>query len=144
MERKELKPTDIIQCVRCGKSEFVGNAGLWNVVYDAGVATCFICPDCQTQDEFLEAEVNDSLTDYSKTIKVHNLDELLDHFRPQWRKALEAIASGEVELGNQQFAECLERFRKGFNALNRYNFDAQLRNTGEAFELLKELGEFPR
>lgn len=144
MNLRELKPTSIINCVRCGKPEFVGNAKLWNVVYDAGVPTCFICPECQTQDEFLEAEVNEALTDYSKCVEVHDIDELLDLFRPKWQEALETIANGEVERGNNMLAEYLERFRKGANALNRYNFDAQIENIGEAFAVLQELGELPR
>lgn len=144
MERRELRPTDRVKCLRCGKTEVVAKADYWNAVFDEGVITGFLCPDCQTQDEWLEAEVNEALTDFSKAIEVHNIDELLDLFRPLWKEALETIANGEVERGNNMLAEYLERFRKGANALNRYNFDAQLENIGEAYAVLQELGELPR
>lgn len=144
MEFRKLGPTDRVKCLRCGKTEVVAKADYWNAVFDEGVITGFLCPDCQTQDEWLEAEVNEAVTDYSKVVEVHNLDELLDLFRPQLQEALKTIANGDVEGGNRQLAECLERFRKGANALNRYNFDAQLENIGEAYAVLQELGELPK
>ena len=144
MEFRKLGPTDRVKCLRCGKTEVAAKAKYWNAVFDEGVITAFLCPDCQTQDEWLEAEVNEAVTDYSKVVEVHNLDELLDLFRPQRQEALETIANGEVERGNNMLAEYLERFRKAFNALNRYNFDAQLENIGEAYAVLQELGEFPK
>ena len=83
MKRGALRPTDRVKCSRCGKTEVVAKADYWNVVFDKGVPTGFLCPDCQTQDEWLEAEVNEATTDYSKVIGVHSLDELLDLFRPR-------------------------------------------------------------
>ena len=142
MNLKELKPTTIIKCVRCGKAEFVGNAKLWNVDFNKGVPTCFICPDCQTQEEFIEAEVNEATTDYTKATVIHNLDELLEHFRPLWRKALKTIARGKVERGNAELNDCLEKFRQAFNSMFRY--DAQLNNVEETFLFLQEYGEFPQ
>ncbi len=144
MNLSELTPTSMIKCARCGKPEFVGNAKLWNVAFDTGVPTCFICPDCQTREEFLEAEVNEATMDYSNARAISSMDELLEYFRPKWNKALRTIARGKVKRGNAEFRECLEKFRKAFNALNRHNFNAQLNNVDEAFHFLQQHGEFPK
>lgn len=132
-----------VKCARCGKTESANNAKLWNAVFDKGVLTHYLCPDCQTQEEFLEAEVNEALTDYSKARAISSFDELIGSFRPHWHEALEIIARGETERGNEQLRVYLERFRVAFNSMYRNHKDVQLTDIGEAFALLQEVGEFP-
>ena len=64
----ELTPSTLITCDRCGKSEFLAFAAeqQWNYTADKGHIVGFLCHDCQTDEEDLEAQVNESLIDYSR------------------------------------------------------------------------------
>ena len=37
----------------------------WNVIVEFGIVTGLLCPDCQTAEENLEAEVNHATFDYT-------------------------------------------------------------------------------
>ena len=144
MKTRKLKAHDLIKCDRCGKVEFAGTAEKWNAVFGKGIITGFLCPDCQTDEEDLEAQVNEAVIDYSKTVTVSTIPELLDLFRPLWGEALRIIANGEAERGNALLDEYIARFRKGFNYMNRHNLHAQLADDEEARALLCDLKELPR
>ena len=143
MSKKRLEPYDLVECLRCGKTEFAGNADNWNAVFDAGVIVAFLCPDCQTDEENIEAQVNEATIDYSKMKIVSTLDELMELLRPRFDEALETIAAGDTERGNAMFRDCLERFRKAWNAGNRHNLDMQLYSVEDAYAVLVRLGELP-
>jgi transcription elongation factor Elf1 len=51
------------QCSRCG-SFSLRTIERWNAIYKAGVLVGVLCPDCQTVEENLEAEINFATTDY--------------------------------------------------------------------------------
>ena len=54
------------KCSRC-RRRFRMNAAdndLWNVVFKDGRVTGYLCPDCQTDAEDLEAQVNEATLDY--------------------------------------------------------------------------------
>ncbi|RFZ42681.1 hypothetical protein MSS4_04646 [Mycobacterium marinum] len=51
------------RCTRCGKRH--RNQPDWNVTYIAGLEAGLLCPDCQTAEEHVEAEVNLATEDYS-------------------------------------------------------------------------------
>lgn len=140
----KVSPYEIIDCMRCGKSEFVGNAEGWNTVFDKGVIVGHICPGCQTDEEDIEAQVNEALTDYSNVKAVRNLDDLLNLFRPLWVGDLRIIANGETERGNNLLSEHLERFMNGYNALFRDDPDNQIKDIKAAYSKLVELGELPK
>lgn len=55
-----------IKCNRCRRR--MRREDGWNVVYDMGVVTGHLCPDCQTPDENAEAVINESTLDYSKMV----------------------------------------------------------------------------
>lgn len=138
-----LNAHDLIECARCGKTEFLGMAEGWNVIFDKGTITGHLCPDCQTDEESIEAEVNAVFTDYSTLRTVGSLEELLDMLRPQFEESMRTIADGDVEKGNELFREYLEQFKDIANAMQRNNPDFYLANTDEAFLFLQELGEIP-
>lgn len=64
----DIKPSTLIECERCGKVEFAGmaTAQKWNVTVKDGIISGFLCHECQTDEEDIEAQVNESLIDYSK------------------------------------------------------------------------------
>lgn len=139
-----MRDSELVECARCGKVEFAGNADRWNVVFNMGRVAGFLCPDCQTAEEDIEAQVNEATTDYSKTFTVSSLPELLEIFRPLLVEALQVIADGETERGNALFGECLESFRKGYNALHNDEIGVLLANKKEAYDLLVSIGELPQ
>ena len=143
IETRRLQPHDIVECARCGKIEFAGNAEGWNTVFDMGVIAGFLCPECQTPEEDLEAQVNEATIDYSKTKAISTFDDLFAMFRPRWREALRVIAGGDAERGNAQLWDEVEKFRKAWNGMNRYNLDAQLSDAQEAYMNLVDMGELP-
>lgn len=57
-----------VKCSRCGRRFRMGaqDAPYWNAVFHDGIMTGALCPDCQTDAEDLEAQVNDAVFDYSK------------------------------------------------------------------------------
>ena len=140
----KLKPHDLITCGRCGKTEYVGNAEGWNTVFDKGVITGHLCPNCQTTEEDIEAQVNEALIDYSKTKTISTLDELIDITEPPLREALELIANGEVRRGNDLMWERVGEFRKAFNSMYRNApKDKLLKDDQEAYSMLAEIGLLP-
>ena len=139
-----MRDSELVECARCGKVEFAGNADGWNVVFNMGRVAGFLCPDCQTAEEDIEAQVNEATIDYSKTAAVNSLTGLLELFRPLWAEALQIIADGETERGNTLFSERLESFRKGFNALHNDEIGVLLANEKEAYDLLVSIGELPQ
>jgi hypothetical protein len=56
-----------IECKRCARELHRADqdADRWNTEYQRGRQVGFICPDCQTDVEDLEAEVNLATTDYT-------------------------------------------------------------------------------
>ena len=54
----------VIKCDRCGR-RYRGH-GEWNIVLSQGIATGFLCPDCQTPEENAEAVINEATVDYSR------------------------------------------------------------------------------
>lgn len=69
LKKMQLTPTTLIECDRCGKAAFLAEAAeqQWNIVAAKGYVTGFLCHECQTDAEDLEAQVNESLLDYTKT-----------------------------------------------------------------------------
>jgi hypothetical protein len=57
------------KCYRCGK-RYRGH-GNWNVDFIAGLKVGILCPDCQTSEEHIAAEVNLATEDYSGLQDVH-------------------------------------------------------------------------
>lgn len=62
-EKVAAMGTTVVRCDRCGRR--MGNGEDWNVAFSVGNAAGYLCPDCQTNDESLEAQVDEVLTDYS-------------------------------------------------------------------------------
>lgn len=60
--RRHMTRNSVIDCQRCGKSEFLGIAAEqgWNVELKDGAVDYFLCPNCQTEAEHLEAHINES------------------------------------------------------------------------------------
>lgn len=147
---KSLQPHDLVTCMRCGKMEFVGNADKWNIEIRKGVPVGAICPDCQTQEEFVEAEVNDALVDYSKMYLLNTPEEAMEALRPFRDKALEAIASGAVEDGDQLFRRYLQNYMNIHNAMLRQaDSSIEVENLfipdiETAFAVLAAFGEIPQ
>jgi hypothetical protein len=50
-------------CSRCGRRPRDDTG--WNVALEDGYAVGFICPECQTAEESVQAELNDAILDYS-------------------------------------------------------------------------------
>lgn len=65
--KRHMTRSSVIDCQRCGKSEFFGVAAEqgWNFEAKDGAIAFFLCPDCQTEAEFLEAQANGATLDYS-------------------------------------------------------------------------------
>ena len=61
-----LTPDTVIECHRCGKSSTLadGAADNWNIEARRGVCVGFLCPECQTDEESIEAEVNAATIEY--------------------------------------------------------------------------------
>lgn len=55
----------VVKCSRCGKR--MRRMDGWNAVFKNGSAVAFVCPDCQTEAESIEAEVNAATLDYQLT-----------------------------------------------------------------------------
>jgi len=55
-----------VKCKRCGKRSTLEQAAAqnWNTVFDRGRATGYLCHECQTPAENLEAEVNHATIEY--------------------------------------------------------------------------------
>ena len=138
-----MSPYDIIECMRCGRSELAGNAENWNTVFDQGAIVGHVCPDCQTDEEDIEAQVNDALMGYSKLKLVRTLGELIDSFHPLWVEALQIIAAGEEERGSALLREYLERFRKCWNGMNWNSAAMQLEDLEETYLNFVDIGELP-
>lgn len=59
----------IIKCTRCRRR--MRREDGWNCTFNAGRPTGeFLCPDCQTPEESIEAKVNEATLDYSSAITV--------------------------------------------------------------------------
>jgi hypothetical protein len=56
---------DLKHCHRCGR-RYRNDRGDWNVQMRHGIALWILCPDCQTDAEDLEAQVNLAATDYRR------------------------------------------------------------------------------
>lgn len=55
-----------IKCSRCNRTiRNENDLAAWNVVFDRGTLTGYLCPDCQTEDENLEARFKEITIDYS-------------------------------------------------------------------------------
>ena len=53
-------------CDRCGRrARSLARMHDWNVIVEFGSVTGLLCPDCQTAEENLEAEVNHATLDYT-------------------------------------------------------------------------------
>ncbi|KFI55256.1 hypothetical protein [Bifidobacterium callitrichos] len=57
----------VVKCSRCRRRfrENAADAAQWNVVFKAGRVTGYLCPDCQSDEERLEAQVNEATLDYA-------------------------------------------------------------------------------
>lgn len=64
-----------ITCNRCQKR--YRNEGEWNTVFHAGRIAGYVCPDCQTAEEHVEAVVNETLTDYDASEEIIGVTEAL-------------------------------------------------------------------
>lgn len=53
-----------VRCSRCHRR--CVNDKDWNTMWKQGVLVGFVCPDCQTPEESLEARVNQSVYDYDR------------------------------------------------------------------------------
>ncbi|MBU3750611.1 MAG: hypothetical protein FGM52_09185 [Mycobacterium sp.] len=51
-----MKKPNVIKCCRCRKR--CRNSDRWNVEFVAGLEVGYLCPNCQTDEEHLGAEVN--------------------------------------------------------------------------------------
>ena len=60
--RKLAKAQHRSHCIRCRQPEVPGQ---WNVRYKQGLEVGLVCPDCQTDEESLGADVSEALIDYS-------------------------------------------------------------------------------
>jgi hypothetical protein len=60
----------VVMCKRCTATTFLDKpkAG-WNMVYDKGYLTGYLCPGCQSPEENAEAEINEA------TVKPTGMDE---------------------------------------------------------------------
>jgi hypothetical protein len=63
----------LIKCMRCERIEAADTPATngWNIVYDEGRPTGVICPDYQTPEENMEAEVNAATLDYGTDEQGH-------------------------------------------------------------------------
>lgn len=62
------------QCKRCGK-RMPSNPDWskdWNITWVASYATGYVCPDCQTDDEDLEAQVRDEVDPPLEVIHIND------------------------------------------------------------------------
>ncbi|MEE8727436.1 MAG: hypothetical protein SOI04_07885 [Bifidobacterium thermacidophilum] len=57
-----------LKCGKCGRRfrERAFDAECWNVTLHAGIITQVLCPDCQTPEQDMEAQVNEAMLDYSR------------------------------------------------------------------------------
>lgn len=58
-----------VRCSRCGRllrDAPCVDALRWNVDAQNGCAVGFVCPDCQTDAEDVEAQANEAVLDYSR------------------------------------------------------------------------------
>lgn len=58
-----------IECYRCGKRCNIGSAVEWNIEYVAGLELGAVCPDCQSAEEDIEAQVNEAM---GTTQRIHD------------------------------------------------------------------------
>lgn len=58
-----------IECGRCGRRERLERAARanWNAVFSNGVCTGYVCPECQTAEEWTGAEADARTLDYGMT-----------------------------------------------------------------------------
>lgn len=54
-----------IKCDRCSRR--MRNQSDWNVTVKAGHIAGYRCPDCQTPEDYIEAQINWATIDYSKS-----------------------------------------------------------------------------
>ena len=90
----------------------------WNVVYSGGRVTGHLCPGCQTGGESVEAEVNDTLTDYSGWHQLTDphevaramVEDLVHRVEREWAMVCRRVAeTGETLIGGDAEDEVLER-----------------------------------
>ena len=91
----------VVKCDRCKKR--MRNAENWNVVFNQGVVTGYVCPDCQTGLEEAEAKIYEALTDYSshRTVKPSDPDYM------------EAVARHILAVLDQVFIEYMQQVAAG-------------------------------
>ncbi len=56
--------TAVIKCSRCRRR--CRNMAGWNATFKDGRIVGYLCGDCQTVEENLEAQINEATIDYSK------------------------------------------------------------------------------
>jgi hypothetical protein len=70
--------TNIIRCSRCRRRCRNVDNNAWNVEWIASYAVGSICPECQTPEEDLEAQVSEAIDDYSTWRGERAADEWLE------------------------------------------------------------------
>ena len=57
-----------LKCSTCGRRfrERAFDAEFWNVELHAGIITRVLCPDCQTPEQDMEAQVNQAMLNYAR------------------------------------------------------------------------------
>jgi hypothetical protein len=73
-----MKPNGVMKCYRCRTRCRNNNIKLWNVEYVAGLELGMVCPQCQSNEENLGAEVNLALgtTQGIRQSRVENATDL--------------------------------------------------------------------
>lgn len=111
--------TKVIKCRRCGRR--LRNPEGWNVVYNGGLIEGYLCPECQTNEESMEAQVNEALEDYSKMRTGGPREEVLDaiavdlqeRIQMAVRSRLETIAASEGGMSSDELVDDVVRRVQG-------------------------------
>jgi hypothetical protein len=70
-----------LKCSKCGRRfrERAFDAEFWNVELHAGIITQVLCPDCQTPEQDMEAQVNEAMLDYSRDASGRIIGQAKEH-----------------------------------------------------------------
>lgn len=97
-----LKPYDLIfaKCIKCGKTEKGMNTFGWVAVQEDDLLVGCICPDCQTDEESLEAQANTIIAD---SVKESRKISFLDPYT--YRKNFQYLIKVNFPINRDGYAE---------------------------------------
>ena len=127
---KEIRRWQVINtrlattCERCGRRNKLAAKDNWNIEFAVGLIVGAICPDCQTDEEDLEAMVNEVMDDLGEAKVVHH-PETDDERERYIYRLLETCPTPEIKRAKADRLEAARPDAGGLVSLLRTMADDQ-------------------